>query len=223
MEMVHGVALSESEQVIRDFNVTRMERPKADGHLLITNRRIVFASEASGPLGGRSALLREVHLQDVAGITGYLGKGWPIGRVILIAVLSLVFIIAGFGLHFLWILLVWPAYLLWRMLSSQGTEIVLNIHSRSTQESPVSIVAEQSTGLFGLFGSHRALAGVVLGPGPDAEAAIRDVGAMVLDIQTLGDHAIAKWQQPTTLKPTAGVAEPTAAASADTAATFFHQ
>lgn len=82
--IVHGVSLAESEHVIRDFNVTRMERPKADGHLLITNRRIIFASEASGPLGGRSALLREVHLQDVAGITGYLGKGWPIGRVIFI-------------------------------------------------------------------------------------------------------------------------------------------
>jgi hypothetical protein len=192
--LVHGVMLADDERVVREYRATKMDRPKADGYLIVTNRRIIFASESQG-LAGRSALVRDVQIPDVSGTTAYVGKGLSIGRVILIAILALVGL--GLGLIFwpLFVLLAIPGYMTWRLLASPGQEIVLVIHARGQSESPVSIVAEQASGLFGLFGSHSRLAGVVLGPGPDAERAIQEIGALVLDLQAMGNVALEHWNE----------------------------
>jgi len=192
----HGVVLANGEQPVREYRVTRMERPKGDGYLLVTNRRLLFVSEAQG-VAGHSVLIRETHLPDISGVTGYVGKGLSIGRIILIALLTFFFIGWGFLYRPLFLMLVLPAYLAWRLWKSQGKEITLVIRARGQSESSVALVARQNTGIFGLFvglfGSHSPLAGVILGPGPDAERAIQEIGALVLDLQTLGDVALERW------------------------------
>lgn len=192
MEFIHGVAMADGEQVVREYKVTRMDRPKADGYLAVTNRRLIFASEAQG-IAGRSALVRETHIPDISGLTGYIGKGLSIGRVILIVILALIGIALGSAFWPLFVFLAIPAYMAWRLLSSPGTEIILVVHARGQSESPVALVAEQATGMFGLFGGHARLAGVVLGPGPDAERALQEIGALVLDLQSSGDMALERW------------------------------
>lgn len=195
MTIVHGLALAENEQVVREYKVTRMDRPRADGYLIVTNRRLIFVSESQG-VAGRSVLVRDTHLADVSGTTGYVGKGLSIGRVVLMIVLALIGLLLG--LHFwpLFLILLIPAYMAWRLLLSPGSQIVLVIHARGQSESPIALAAEQSSGFLGLFGGHTRLAGVILGPGPDAEQAVQEIGALVLDLQTLGDVAMERWAQP---------------------------
>lgn len=192
MTLVHGVVLSENEQIVREYRITRMERPKADGYLVVTTRRVIFASEAQG-MAGHSVLVRDIQIADVSGVTGYVGHGLSVGRVIFIVILSLIGLALGFAFWPLFVVLALPAYMIWRLMSSPGTEIILVIHARGQSESPVSLVAEKASGLFGLFGSHARLAGVVRGPGPDAEKAIQEISALVLDLQSLGDVALEHW------------------------------
>ena len=192
MVLTHGVALAENEQVVREYTATRMDRPKADGYLLVTNRRIIFVSEAQA-VGGRSVLVRDTCISDVSGMTGYVGKGISISRVIFIVIVALIGVVFTFTFLPFFVFLAVPAYMTWRLFASQGKEIFLVINARGQSESPVSLVAQQSSGIFGLFGSHARLAGVVLGPGPDVEQVIQEIGALVLDLQSLGDLALERW------------------------------
>jgi hypothetical protein len=185
----HGVVLANGEQPVREYHVTRMERPNGDGYLLVTNRRLLFVSEAQ-EIAGHSVLIRETHLPDISGVTGYVSKGLSIGRIILIALLT--FFCLGWGFLYwpLFLTLALPAYLVWRLWKSQGKEITLVIRARGQSESSVELVTRQNTGI---FGRRYPLAGVILGPGPDAERAIQEIGALVLDLQTLGDVALELW------------------------------
>lgn len=47
--------------------------------------------------------------------------------------------------------------------------------------------------LFGTSGNN-AWMSIIAGPGHDAVTLVREIGALVLDIQTMGDHAIMKWE-----------------------------
>lgn len=190
MAECHGIRLAEDEVVVKEYQATRQVFPKTDGYLIATNRRLLFVGEAKGCAGG-SITTREVQVPDVSGITGYMGNGLSIGRVLLIAAMILIFSMAGLRYPLAFLLLAIPGYIFWRMLRRPGSQVVLVIHSRGSWVSPLALRAERSTGGYGLFGSHAHFA-TVAGPGPDAEAAIREIGALVLDLQAVGNLAKAK-------------------------------
>lgn len=192
MESARGVVLSDGEVVVKEYCATRLDKPKTDGFLVATNRRILFVGEAKG-IAGNSFLIRETQVQDISGTTGYIGKGLSISKVILIIVLAISFFAMGGISPVFYLLEVLPIYMVWKMFQSPGKQFVLVIHARNSQASPLALQAEESTGFLGLFGGHAKYA-AVSGPGADAEAAIREIGALVLDLQSMGDLAIDKWQ-----------------------------
>jgi hypothetical protein len=69
--------LSQSdERIVRSYECTRLRKlfsPETLGHLTITNRRIVFHSTGAS-LTGKSVLISEMPVEDVAGISVYLGN-----------------------------------------------------------------------------------------------------------------------------------------------------
>jgi len=63
------------EHVVRTYECTRLRKlfsPEAVGYLTITNKRVVFHSQAKS-ITGQSQLINEMPLEDVAGIRSYLG------------------------------------------------------------------------------------------------------------------------------------------------------
>lgn len=186
----HGVRLAEEECVVKEYRATTLARPKADGFLVVTNRRLLFIGEGRA-MAGRSILIREVHLPDVSGITSYYGKGLSIAYLIFAAAAIMVIIGIAHASSLLYALLILPAWLIWWALTKHGRTILLIVHSRAMDQSPVAVVATESR--FSLLGRHAARA-VAASPGPDAEVMVSEIGALVLDLQTRGNLAVEAWR-----------------------------
>lgn len=217
--MPEHLVLSENEQVIRSYEASILDRPKATGYLVATNRRLMFVGESSGVIGA-SVLHREVAISHVTGLYAYYDTGRTFGTLVFAAILAVVFILLGSGFPLFFIGLAWPAYLVYRFLQFRHAQLQVNILADGTHNSPIAFGQIEDGGLvnrvLGLFGAsgNNAWMSVIAGPGRDALAIVREVGALVLDIQTLGDHALEKWSRPAHV-PTATL--PESAASSDPA------
>jgi hypothetical protein len=155
-----------------------------NGYLVVTNRRLLFVGERHA-MAGRSILIREVHLPDVSGVSSYCGKGLCIACLIAAAILVIMIIALAHISSFVYILLIFPAWLAWRAV--KNTTVLLIIHSRSMDQSPVALVAARSR--FSFVGATA----VVVRPGPDIELLVSEIGALILDLQTRGNLAVEAW------------------------------
>lgn len=78
----------ENEQVVRTYKCTNLKRwfiPPTIGYLTITNRRVVFHSSGKS-LTGKSILINEMPLEDVAGLSVYEGLSFNLLFFLLFAV-----------------------------------------------------------------------------------------------------------------------------------------
>lgn len=194
MANVHGIQLARGEELVREYRATQLERPRTEGYLLVTNRRVVFTGEAVG-LTGSSILVQECQIPDVSGISAYSGVGINIASLIVAAVLALAGIWLGSSVFWLlWLLVVPALWIGYRVFQSRGRTFALVVQSRSSQQSPVALWTTEATSRFGLTGGHAAQAAVA-GPGPDAERLFTELGALILDLQAEGDLAVERWRQ----------------------------
>ena len=65
----------------------------------------------------------------------------------------------------------------------------LSIHSRSGSETIVKITGTSPMGA----GNKSAIKSLTAKPGPDSDLVLKELGAVVSDIQNLGDYGLAKW------------------------------
>lgn len=212
MEYVNGIALAEGEKVVRKYEASVLKKPKSKGYLIATNRRLIFSGEGSG-ISGRSLLVREVKIDQVSGIESFFGKGWSIAKLIFAIILTIMFLVLfnatnnpfdeGVGFEVIFLLgLAWPAYLIYKMITNPGNQMALQVIASNQSPSAIGVAVEQGTGLLGtLFGSlgiggsHAWMSVTAAGPGRHTEVMVRELGALVQDIQVMGDHAIERWNQ----------------------------
>lgn len=79
-----------NEQIVRSYECTRIKRwfvPPTLGYLTVTNKRIVFHSSGTS-LTGKSSMLNEMPLDDVAGLNVYEGVSVSWLRFLIFAVLA---------------------------------------------------------------------------------------------------------------------------------------
>lgn len=91
-KLIHGVlASAEGEDTVRTYHCTtlssRLLSLKAEGYLVITNKRIVFYASGSS-YGGSSVLQSEVPIADVSGISSYKGTYFSLGRLLTALIVS---------------------------------------------------------------------------------------------------------------------------------------
>lgn len=92
----------------------------------------------------------------------------------------MVVIIVGWDIHL-------HVYL--RDLVRKETNFLLEINSRGGSSTPIRIASA------GGFLSTVAVNMPNALPGKDAEKMLHEIGALITDIQTLGDYGIAKWKR----------------------------
>ena len=82
--------LSENELIVRSYRCTSLRqflmRPSI-GYLTITNKRVVYHSE-SHAVGSRNAIISEIPLNDVSGISTFIGQSFNILTFLLFSVAS---------------------------------------------------------------------------------------------------------------------------------------
>ena len=69
MSVVHGIRLGTGEQVIRQYEASRLVEPKATGYIIATNRRIIFTGNSESTLSS-SIMVRDTKIDNITGVIG---------------------------------------------------------------------------------------------------------------------------------------------------------
>ncbi|MCU5379424.1 hypothetical protein OCA08_20015 [Bacillus cereus] len=205
MEHANGIALANGETVIRKYEATQLDDPKTTGYLIATNRRLIFSGEAKG-ISGESVIVKDVQIDRVTGIHAFMGAGKSFAQIFSVVIITIIILLLSQISEMLYIALLFPAYTVYKLISNPWKNSVMNMVVMADNQTPssINIAATASSGslLAGLFskrgtfhGDHAWLS-VAAGPGKDTIVMIKELGALVLDIQAQGEHAIKNWEKP---------------------------
>ena len=179
--------LSEGEQVVKSYNCANVRFPRCNGYLTVTNKRVIFHASAA-----TSNINKEVQLESVSGLDCYTGTNINFfGILIALAEFlgSIVMANATYrgGGKYVFIGLLIAAVITY--LSIQKTYF-LKVFSSKANNSPISLGA----GVRNLAGNE-ALYTLRCRATNETTAMVMELGALISDLQTLGDHAIDKWKK----------------------------
>lgn len=188
-----SIELSEGEVLVRQYHITVNQKPKARGDVAITNKRIIYQGK-----GKTSVTIKEVPIESVSAINTFYGKGLKAG-MILLGVIFIIVGIAGIATVFLPILgLILGIFC---FLNAFNSGYSLSIKSSAVAGTGISVGASDISlsngGFFSrLFSTSGQGASFSMNAAPTAEALVmmNELGAIVLDLKTMGDKAIPKWK-----------------------------
>lgn len=193
----------DGELLVRSYLCTqfnsRLFGIKADGYLEVTNKRLLFQAKGNS-ISGWSVIHSEVAIGDVSEIKVYKGTSFNIPVFILGIVLSVTLAVGikaalySMGLETIGTIIALAAfcYFVYRVYyASMKKAFSMLINTKGGSGNVVYIA-----GLSPFGGGNTAAARALSAePAKDSELLIKEIGAVVLDIQQLGDYGIEKWQK----------------------------
>lgn len=181
---MRGLVLSEGEVIVRSYLCAQVINPKATGYLTVTNKRVCFEGFGSSQT---TKIFQETWLSGISGVNTFIGWDISIMKIIIGVIILMMTPIAlssdsfsGFMVFILAVCLIISAFQKCFKLSltssgAAGTGISLG-------SSPTSLIG------------NGALMALSSRPTPETDRMIRELGALILDLQTRGDLAIKYWQ-----------------------------
>ena len=201
---------SKTEQVLRHYHCTEMVFPRCNGFLAVTNKRVIFHGLAGESgffdfvqtlLGVRksggthelhSRIVSEIDISTISGVTSYYGRNTNIIQALIGLVIVLVGLVLMFGNNHVEPTIIGLALLAfggWIAYKSQRRTFFLNILS-SASESAFSI-----GGGVGNFGGLKPVLALIGCPTNETDLMMREIGAIISDINELGDAALELWEE----------------------------
>ena len=181
-----SLVLAENEQVVRQYQCSNVKHPRCVGYLTVTNKRILFQGRAA-----TSRISKEVALDSVSGLDCYYGlniKIWGIILGALVALFGLFMMTSGENMGLKGLIGIVLGVLI--IIGSLQKSFFLSIFSSKASGAPISL----GSGARSLIGNG-ALYSLVSEPTNDTDRMLNELGALVQDLQALGDHAIEKWKK----------------------------
>jgi|GEM_PF-1083491 len=191
-----SVLLADGEVTVRTYRCASLFFGRTEGYLSVTNKRLVFQGHSPA-----SRVAQEVSIDGISGLDGYYGHDISLGKIICgIIAIIIAFNVFGMsrnlgyyyssvngGMIFLGIvLLALGAFLIY--LGVQKC-FILSVTSSKVTGSGISI-GRAPHGMLG----NGALFTLTSRPTVDTDRMLNELGAIVQDLQTLGDKAIDKWR-----------------------------
>ena len=178
--------LAEGEQIVKSYKCANVRFPRCNGYLTVTNKRVIFHASAS-----TSNINKEVQLESVSGLDCYTGTNINFFGILLalaafVGSIVLATSVRGGGRYMLVGFLITAVI---AFLSIQKTYF-LKVFSSKANNSPISLGA----GVRSLAGNE-ALYTLRCRATNETTAMVMELGALISDLQTLGDHAIEKWRK----------------------------
>lgn len=194
MSVVHGIRLGTGEQVIRQYEASRLVEPKATGYIIATNRRIIFTGNSESTLSS-SIMVRDTKIDNITGVIGGITRERSIMAFIIafiVAMFSLMLLtneFVGYGIAGLLI----AAFIGYKGFKAVGVRMYMVIMSEQSKAAIKLNVAGRQ-GLFSKIADDDTYLSVfAAGPGAHTQQMIREIGALIQDIQTHGEEAVAMW------------------------------
>lgn len=187
--------LSEGEVEVKTYYCTTLEKPFAQGYICVTNKRVIYYA-----FGESSKLFEEVYIDKISGINSYYGMGrvtsyLKISGIAIAA--SLIFRQLSDGLGILNVLsglsivsVLVALLFLYKYFFDKSIVYYFNVLSEASKSSGISI------GLYGgeLTGQGAAISSRSI-PTNQTHTMMKELGAMILDLKNLGDHAVDLWKE----------------------------
>ncbi len=205
-ENLYGLILGEGEKIVRQYQCSYIQgflhwikMFNCKGFLTVTNQRIIF--QGKGPI---SRISNEISLNSVSGLDSYIGFNINLFGII-IGLLLIILSMWGFD-----IMSAARRFSMSGSSSSGSTLLLLFILAIGVL---LIINSIQKSFLFKIFSSRAGSAPITLGigaltslgngalktlssaPTSDTEPMLNELGALVHDLQTMGDAAIEKWNK----------------------------
>lgn len=179
-----SVHLSENEVRVKTYHCSTLKAPKGEGYITVTNKRVIFHGH-----GESSRLVSEVPIETVSGISTYYGQGIRTMFVVYGIISAMLFLLS---IDFAGILsLVFLIATILFFVFCKGSSYYLSIYSSGASGTPINVgrgaLSSKITGQGAMFAE-------IANPTDETEAMMNELGAIVLDLKTLGDHAISKWK-----------------------------
>lgn len=206
----------ENERDVKTYHCTQLKFPPCAGYLTVTNKRLVFHGFSSG-LGGsfleglfrsagndtgtNSRIVNEVKIDSVSGLNTFYGAKINTLKFILgciLLVIAIAFFATANGTN--WMTgrretsgfkivmgFAFAAISIWQFLRSFRRSFFIKIYS--SQTTGAIAIGE---GVGSVIGSAAVFSMSAL-PTAETDQMMQELGAMVLDIQALGDRALEKW------------------------------
>ena len=184
-----GLVLADGEVVVKQYQCAKVSG--ARGYMTVTNKRLMFNA-----YGGASRLSQEVTLSSVSGISSFYGVNFDFKKIVIAVALGIMGLMTiftsgdGFGASISMIIgtvmLAGAAVLAYLGIKRA---FMISIYAKDVNLSPIMIGEGPST----LFG-NKALYALEGTRTAETDRMINELGALVQDLQTLGDHAIDKWK-----------------------------
>lgn len=201
---MHGLVLAEGEVFVRQYQCSYIQSffhwinvLNCKGYLTITNQRVIF--QGKGPT---SRINSEVSIDSIGGFDSYCGRNISIWGILI----GLLVTLAGFSNFTVTTVSWFGRYSSHSEINMMGLVImVIGIL--------IILGSIQKSFLFKIFSSRGTGATITLGVGPltsfgngalktlksaptsDTERMINELGAVIHDLQTMGDDAITKWNK----------------------------
>jgi len=203
-----GMVLADGEQPVKQYHCSTLDVPvSTDGYITVTNKRLIFHAYSSGTMGSR--VTKEVTLSKITGLDCFYGTNLSVPKLIagiLCAILALTVLFSrvnssasGFLRMFfssamlIIVKLIVTAvlgYIAYRLIKGCLKKCFkMRIFASECGESPISI----GDGPAGVLGS-KALFSVVASPTKETDLMLNELGALVHDLQSMGDLAVSKWR-----------------------------
>ena len=187
-----GIVLSENEQLVRQYHCSSVKQPRCEGYLSVTTRRMIF--QAEGGTFFRSRISKEISLDKVTGVDCYYGVNMKITQIIVGIILTILGFYAwgisssyiGSGRFYSFLIMILGIVLI---VSGIRKSFKLTIYASECSPSPINI----GEGALSLQGNAVFYA-IVSEPTSDTDRMMNEVGALVHDLQTMGDMAVSKWK-----------------------------
>jgi hypothetical protein len=187
--------LAKEEKVVNTYHCSKLRFPSCDGYLSVTNRRVIFHGYANG---GGSRIVDEVQLDSVSGLSTFYGGKLKVAQLITGIIMACVSIwllaqAARDSLFNTQILLTWLAVVLlcvaaFLLITCYRQMFFLKVYSSKANGSPIAIGEG-----YGGFGGNGAVFTVTASPTGETDAMMRELGALISDLQRMGDYGAADW------------------------------
>lgn len=198
--------LAEGETVVKQYRCCKMKkiifiRPACRGTLTVTNKRVIFTGKSNERLvtkaNAKSMQSSEVKLDTITGMDTFYGTNFIFLLFLLGLILTLgglYFFFAGFdrysgGFDVVVGGLALAALGVFVLTKSTRQTFKLKIFGTNVTGSPINVGQGARS-----YKGNAAILTSVSHTAEDTDEMLEEVGALILDLQTMGDMAISKWK-----------------------------
>jgi hypothetical protein len=184
-----GVIFSVDERIVRHYQIGRYFMRKGSIELIVTNKRVIRFEEST-LFGMRNNMMDEIDIQSITGVSASMRRSASILGLTAGLILLLVGIVgltklrdvnpliplAALLLSFIILFLSFKPSLMFYVHGGGGRALTTVVNSRGR-----------------IFGIHNIGTVFQFRPTPEVTDMLKEIGALIYDIRTLGDKGIERW------------------------------